>query len=369
MGETLLWLAMAALTAAAAIAVIAPLLRASPAAAPGGDTAVYRDQLEELERERARGIIPEAEAAGARAEIGRRLLLAADRNRSAAPRPAASRTGLARALVLIIPAIALGLYLSLGSPLLPAQPLAARLAAPPETDDASALVARAEAELGRNPNRLEGWVMMAPIYMRLGRYADAATAYANVVRLGGATAERETMFGVALVGQAGGVVTGEARAAFDRALVLDPKYPQARISRALAREQEGDIPGAVAELKAVLADTPPADPLAEALGREVARIEAAPARGPSRADVANAADMAPEDQQAMVRGMVEGLSQRLAAQGGVIDEWLRLVRSYTVLGDADKAREAAATARKTYAADPVALAKLDALVASLGLGG
>lgn len=367
MSEALLWVAMAGLTAAAVIAVIAPLLRASAAPAGPDDAAVYRDQLRELEREQARGTIAEPEAQAARAEIGRRLIGAVRTAKPALP-PSRDRKMLAQLLLLGIPALALGIYLSIGSPDLPGQPLAARLAAPPDQSDPAALIARAEAELARHPERVEGWQLMAPIYMRLGRFADAAMAYGKLISLAGDTAERATMYGVALVGQAGGVVTADARAAFDRALKLDPTYAQARVSVALAKEQEGDASGALGDMRAVLADMAADDPMRAGVRREIARMEAPKMSGPTAADMADAAGMTPEQQQAMARGMVEGLQARLSAQGGGIDEWLRLVRSYSVLGEPDKARTAMAGARKAYSADPDALAKIDALAASLGLG-
>lgn len=366
MGEYLLWIGMAALTALTVTAVVAPLLR-PPRAQAADDGAIYRDQLETLAGEQARGLVTSGEADSARAEIGRRLLAAVNRPGDAAVPAARDRRPLARLLVLATPAPALALYLTVGSPGLPAQPLGARLAAPPASGDAAALVARAEAELGRHPDRPDGWQVMAPIYMRLGRFADAAGAYSKLMRLAGATAERETMFGVALVGQAGGIVTADARRAFERALKLDPGYGQAHISRALSREQDGDAAGAVAELREVLAGTPAADPLAAAVRREIARMEAALPPGPSRADMADAAGMTAEQRGGMVRGMVAGLQSRLDAGGGGIDEWLRLVRSYAVLGDPDKAKGAADRARRSYAADPEALARIDALAASLGL--
>jgi cytochrome c-type biogenesis protein CcmH len=370
MNEALLFTGMAALTALAVLGIIVPLLRA-PALASSGrdDESVYRDQLAQLDRDVARGLLAPSEAAGARTEVARRLLAAAaDRGSLAGKALPESRSTLARILLVAIPVTALGAYLWTGAPELPAMPLAARMQAVPSTADPQALLARAEAELQRNPQSVEGWRLMAPIYLRLGRYEDAARAWAALIRLEGADAERQTMLGVALVGQAGGIVTPEARAAFDRALAIDPKYPQARISLALAQEQDGDRAGAVATLRALGADLPAGAPLLAGLQQEIARLEAAPAppKGPTGADIAAASSMSADQQSAMARGMVEGLAGRLAAQGGSAEEWLRLVRGYQVLGEPDRAQAAAQAARQALAGDPEALARIDALLAPGG---
>jgi cytochrome c-type biogenesis protein CcmH len=368
----LLWVAMAVMTGLAVLAVLWPLARRSAAAAApeGGDVAMYRDQLREVERDRVRGVLAAAEAEAARAEVGRRLLAASERSRVAAPaRANPVRTqAVTFAVLLGIPALALGTYLALGSPELPGQPLAARMQTNPENESGASLIARAEAELQRNPDNGAGWEVMAPVYMRLGRYADAVRAYGNAIRLSGSTADRESMHAIAQVAAADGVVTAQARGAIDRALALDPKHLQGRISRALALEQDGDRAGAAGVLKTVLADAPPGAPWAPGLKREIARLDGAPPRGPTAEQVDAAQSMSEGDRTTMIRGMVEGLAARLASEGGGIDDWLKLVRSYKVIGETEKARQAAAQARERYAKDGEALAKINSLVQSLGLG-
>ena len=365
----LLWVAMAVMTGLAVLAVLWPLARRPAAAAPVvDDTAVYRDQLREVERDRARAVLDDAEAEAARTEIGRRLLAAAERRK--AQSGAAVRAGRLRAVTLAVliglPLFGLGTYIALGSPDLPGQPLASRLDGDPEKDSGERLLARAEVALAQDPENGEGWEIMAPVYMRLGRYQDAVRAYGNAIRLLGSTADRESMHGIAQVAAAAGVVTAQARAAFDRALALDPKHLQARVSRALALEQDGDRAAAAATLKAVVAEAPPAAPWLAGMRQEIARLEA---RGPTAEDVAAADKMDAGDRAQMIRGMVEGLAARLGSEGGAIDDWLRLVRSYSVIGEKEKARAAAAKARETYASDAEARAKIEQLVQSLGLGG
>src|ERR1043165_1607831 len=116
-----LWFVLAMMTAAAIFAVLWPLARTRAATSGGSDLAVYRDQLDEIARDRAGGLIGEAEAEAARVEGSRRLIAAADRT-EAEPSAAGgmSRRRIAAAAVLVaMPLIAAGLYLTLGSPELP----------------------------------------------------------------------------------------------------------------------------------------------------------------------------------------------------------------------------------------------------------
>ena len=108
-------------------------------------------------------------------------------------------------------------YLTLGSPRLPGQPLQARRDAPLQNTLARRLVAQVEAHLEKNPEDGRGWEVVGPVYMRLGRFEDAVKARRNALRLLGASADREADLGEALIGGANGVVTAEAKAAFERA--------------------------------------------------------------------------------------------------------------------------------------------------------
>src|SRR5262252_4104337 len=123
-----LWFGVALMTAAAVWAVLWPLARRGSGG--GSDVAVYRDQLEEIERDRAAGLIAENEAAGAKVEVSRRLIAAADAPAAPAANATAAtrrRRAVAVAALVALPLGAVGIYLALGSPSLPDQPLATRL--------------------------------------------------------------------------------------------------------------------------------------------------------------------------------------------------------------------------------------------------
>ena len=91
--------------------------------------------------------------------------------------------------------------------------------------------------------------------------------------------------------------------------------------------------------------------------------------GPSAADIAAAAKMNPDAQNQMIRSMVARLADQLKQDGNDIAGWERLLRAYMVLGDHDKAKAAAADARKALAGDPDKLRRLDEVIKDLKVEG
>ena len=367
----MLWFVMALMTAAAIFAVLWPLARRLPLRT-GSDVAVYRDQLDEIERDRATGLIGEREAEAARVEVSRRLLAAAD---AVAPAPPPDRSGWRRrtaalAALILLPLGAASLYLMLGSPDLTGQPQAARREISPEQRPIVELLGRVEAHLEQNPEDGRGWEVVGPVYMRLGRYDDAVNARKNALRLLGPAAEREADLGEALTGAQNGIVTAEAKEAFDRAVRLDPSDVRARYFIGLAAEQDGRPKEAAETWRALLAEAS-ADAAWTGFVREsLARVDpdaAASQPGPNADDVAAASEMSPEQRNTMVRGMVSRLAERLKQDGTDVEGWLRLLRAYMVLGDKEQARAAAAEARRALASDPEKLRRVDELIKGLGL--
>ncbi len=373
----MIWIVFAAMTVLAALAVLVPLARAG---GRGGDTsaadiAVYGSQLAEIARAVAGGLSAEPAAGAAKAEIGRRLLRAArDPGRlggaegTGSSTEAAGRRRLkvaALSAAIGIPALVLAFYAAIGRPEMPDEPLASRAVAEGDID---ALVARVEARLASQPEDGRGWTVIAPIYLRLGRAGEAATAYRNAIRLTGTTPALEAGLGEALVAEAGGIVTEAARQAFNAALAGDPKAVKPRFYLALSLSQAGERDAAVAAWKALLADSRGDEPWAEAAREQLALLEGgAPSQtgGGIPAGGEAIAGMAPEAQRAAIEGMVSGLDQRLAADGGTPDEWSRLIRAYSVLKRPDDAKRAVERAK---AALPAEAKAFDELAASLGLG-
>ncbi len=338
------WVIAALLIAAACAAVLWPFLRRPAIAAGGHDVEVYRDQLAEIDRDLARGAISPAEAEEAKAEIGRRILRAADDEDTPISASGARATQLAAtAAVLIVPLFALGLYVALGSPSMPDQALEARLAANPADNSIEELIARAERHLIDNPEDGRGWDVLAPIYLRVGRNDDAVIAFRNAIRTNGSTAEREGGLGDAIFRASGNMVTAEAQAAFERALAADASDGRARFFLALGDAQQGNVEQASASWRAMVEDLPEQSPWSGAARQALARAEGAMPEempGPDAADIEAAAEMSDDDRNAMVEGMVAQLDQRLRDNPDDPAGWRRLIRSYAVLGRMPEARDA-----------------------------
>jgi len=200
--------------------------------------------------------------------------------------------------------------------------------------------------------------------MRLERFDDAAKARRNAIRLLGATADRVAGLGEALVAAAGGIVTADAKAEFARALALDRDNVTAALYLGLAAKQSGQPEEARRIWEGMIARAPAGAPWVSFVRQAIAAL-GEPGSGPPAAD---AAGMTAE-QREMARGMVERLAARLAADGSDVEGWLRLVRSYMVLGEQDKARAAASDARRALAGDPNKLQRLDTGVKALGVEG
>ncbi|CCV05589.1 Cytochrome c-type biogenesis protein cycH [Mesorhizobium metallidurans STM 2683] len=366
----------AILTLGASLAVLLPLAGGSksPSAAGAHDLEVYRDQLSELDRDAARGLIQPAEAEEARAEIARRILHLDNAGPAArAAGPSTTARLVATAAVLAVPLISWGFYSELGSPDLPSQPLSARLAKNPADSSVDELVARAEAHLAANPSDGKGWDVLAPVYLRMQRFSDAVAAYRNAIRLDGDSPARQAGLGEAIANAAGGTVSAEAQDAFDAALKLDPANPKASFYLAMGLAQEGRVPEATAAWQKMLGTLPQDSPwrdaveqaLAESTKRNVAAGE--PAKGPDAGDVDAASSMSPQDRQAMIETMVAGLDEKLRQNPRNAEGWMQLVRSYVVLGKADQARDALGRGIAVFGPDSEEARKFTAFAASLGL--
>jgi cytochrome c-type biogenesis protein CcmH len=366
---TMLWFALALMTATAMGAVGWPLARAARKPTSGSDLAVYRDQLDEISRDQAAGFIGDAEAKAASIEVSRRLLAAADaqaRASDASPEAAANtRRIIAIAAMALLSIGTASFYLTLGSPFLPNQPLSAR------KDSGlpiQALLAQVEDRLTQKPDDGRGWEVIAPVYLRLGRFDDAVNARRKALALNGETSERQADLGEALVMADDGTISAEAKAAFARAVSLDRENVKSRYFLGLAAEQEGRPAAAATIWREMVAGAPADAPWLQFIRTEIARVAGTP-KGPSADDVAAASNLNADQQMAMVRGMVERLAERLGRDGSDVEGWLQLVRSYMVLGERDKARNAAADARRALAAEPEKLQRIDELVKGLGLEG
>jgi len=398
------WIAAFLIALGVAASLVQPLLgRPGRGAGPDRTGAIHRAQLAEVDRDLARGLIDTEEAARARTEVARRIL-EADRDRPATARAAPARVSrLAAALAgLLLVAGSFGLYRLVGSPGHDDQPRALRIAegdslrdARPSQAEAEAAVAgiiaanritpppdiaeqvaRLRADLAANPDDLMGWQMLTDFETQTGNLPAAVAAMAEVVRIKGDSATVEDLVGLVdrMVFSAQGHVSPEAEAVLDRIAAREPdnlavlyytgliyaETDRADLAFLLWRrviEEGGD------GLHARLARDGIAD-VAWLSGRDYTPPDLP---GPGAEEVAAAADMAPEDREAMIRGMVEGLSDRLAQDGGTAEEWARLITSLAVLGETARAQEAQARAEAAFAESPPDLAAIRAAAAGAGL--
>ncbi|MDA5638670.1 MULTISPECIES: c-type cytochrome biogenesis protein CcmI [Agrobacterium] len=362
------WIVVAILTAAVAIVLMYPLMRKTeaPQTRRDGEVAVYRDQLAELDRERAAGLIGDTEADYARAEIGRRLLAAAEAEETPAKESRSRRHHLATSFItLLLPALGLCLYIWNGSPDTPDMPLEARLENP--GNDMNMLVARAERHLAQNPEDGAGWDILAPIYFKMQRLGDAELAYRNALRIQGPSAERLTGLGETLVAGNDGVVIEAARDAFAEADRLSPGNPRTRFYLALALEQSGKSEEAQSAFAALAAAAPAGAPWLPLVQEHIARTGGKAGTGPTAADVAAAKEMAPADRQAMIEGMVASLDAKLKDNPDDFEGWMRLMRAYSVLKNEAKAGEALRAGLQAFPPEGEEGRQLLALARELGV--
>jgi cytochrome c-type biogenesis protein CcmH len=359
-----IWIILLAMTAAAVMAVLWPLSRYYAVGRQANpDTQFYREQLAEIERDLARGVLLPSEAEAAKAEAGRRLLratgLQSEDAFAAVGEPALRRRRAASTLALsIVPLLALATYEIYGSPQLLSQPPGA-LMQPQQAGSSSLLdaVADIETHLAKNPQDGRGWEVIAPVYLRMGRIEDAVKAYDAAIRYQAPDAARFANYGEALVLAKDGLISAEAQAAFEQAVKLDPNAPKAQFYLARAAIQDGQTDKAKTILQNLVASAPADAPWTDAVRQELAALGA-----PESASAA-----APQIGPEAIAGMVAGLASRLEAQGGTAEEWARLMRSYAVLGQRDKATDAAKRAREALAQDTEALRTIDMMVQELKL--
>lgn len=361
-----IWIILLLMTAAAVMAVLWPLSRhrASDAQQVDPDTQFYREQIAEIERDRERGVLLDSEAEAAKAEAGRRLLRAtgmmATDAFAALGEPALRRRRAASTLALsVIPIMALALYGAYGSPQLLTHPPQQQAQVPSDKLDLMTAVSQIEAHLAQNPQDGRGWEVVAPVYFRMGRIDDAVKAYESAVRYLGPSADRLANYGEVMVLAKDGLVSAEAQKVFEQAVQMDKTAFKARYYLAVAAEQDGKTEAAKQAYADLLSTSPEGAPWINIVKQRLASLGGEEAvAGQGEASQIGAADIA---------RMVSGLAERLEAQGGSPDEWARLIRSYAVLGQRDKAVVAAQRARQALAQDDAGLQTIEAMTRELKL--
>ena len=385
------WLLCGLLTVVGILVVLRPLLTSDNQSldARAADLALYRDQLAEIDRDQDRGLFNTEEAEAAKLEVSRRILATGEKIDAGQAATGArisdqSRVRIWSASAIAVMVLSIGTYAWLGSPGMPGQPHAERLSADPANLPVSELVARVEARLKSNPNDGRGWDVIAPIYLQRGQYQRAAQAYQRSIQLNGESPRRLAQFAESILGATGGGVNDTVKAVYDRLLELKPNYLPAHFWLAIRLDQKGDRAGAIKAYEKLLARTDIPEPMKKVLTERLASARNGKSKTPAATVAQNEAGkgtpltreareemarLTPEKRQARIRQMVDGLAERLYADGGDLNEWQRLIRSYMVLGNRDKAQEAFKKAGQALAKSPQDVAALQKFAKPMGLSG
>lgn len=329
--------------------------------------AIFKDQLAEVDRDLARGLISDTEAQAARGEIKRRML-AADKDGGVRVTVGSGRWVVV-ALAALIPLGGAGLYSVVGQPGTPSVPFAERAQEQEDASELNTLITTLRERLAQEPDGGEtrGWELLATTLMNQNRYDEAVEAWEKIVERPDATSATWSQYAEALIADENGVVTPKAEQAIAQSLSADPSNPAATFYRAIALDQAGQtIDGRVLLLERIQQE--PREALwMEFYLQEINRMgagfgldpvglpdfpEAAPARGPSAEDIEAASQMSAEEQQEFIRSMVDGLADRLKDEPGDLQGWLQLARSYAMLGERENALEALQAAQPLTAALP-----------------
>ena len=381
---TLLWVLIGLISLIVCAVIFRTLVRqknVAPLARADFDVTVYKDQLLELDRDMQRGILNADEATAARTEIERRILTLADDAEATTKQVEELRPGALSpatvGLALITPSAALVAYIVLGTPELPNLPYAERdiaaetrqVAERRRAQETEALAQRLAKRLQTEPDNLQGWMLLSNYHATSGRTTEALAAIKKAHDLAPDNPYVLLQYAEALIPTQNNIVSAQASDLFNKALAADPRNPRARYYLALAKAQANDVRGAIQDWVDLISISPTDAPwlttvrsqivaASKELGVDPRSFEPSAAAlamgpssseptvpGPSRQDVEAASQMTAEERQAMIRGMVQRLADRLEEKPDDPEGWRRLANAYRVLGEDAKAAEAEARAK------------------------
>ena len=358
------------------------------------DVAVYKDQLAEIDRDLARGVLGDQEAEQVRLEVSRRLL-DADKRQGNGNVAQSDNPRLALAIVSIVILIGGGaIYAGIGAPGMSDLPIKSRLTAletvresrmsqadaeeraraelpqPAEvSEDYLALMERLRAAIEERPDDIQGLTLLAQNEARIGRYSESRAAQERLIEAKGGDASLTDQLRLldVMVFAAAGYVSPEAEALLRRILDDAPGSGPAQYYLGLVEAQNGRADRAFPIWRRLLEASPPDAPWVPVIRQEIAAVAAAAGvqyrppevRGPTTADIAAAEELTAEERQDMIRGMVAGLNDRLATEGGPAQDWARLITALGVLGETARAKEIADEARLVFAGDESALGLIE----------
>lgn len=382
------FIAIAALITLLVVAwVVRPLLRPAP---QGGVSSlrlnadIYRDQLQTLEHDLARGVISAPDYEATRDELQLRLL---DDTEAPTEAPQVTNTSFwtarrtAAVIFVLLPLGAGGMYWWLGAPSA-IDPVATQQAT---NDKIVQMIDGLAARLKANPDNPKGWAMLARSYKVMGRLEEAAQAYAKAGDVVNADPDLLVDYAELLAMRANDNIEGRPLELVTKALALNPQHPMGLMISGVAAYRRDDFAGAAAQWEKLLLVLEPGSPDAQQVEADIAEARtkaglpgskktttkpatntvAVPAangtdggKGPA-VDAATAGPMTQEK----INQMVERLAERLKANPDDLAGWARLARAYKVQNRLAEAEQAYIKAGKLVDGDPDLLTQYADLLA------
>lgn len=328
----------------------------------------YKQQLAELKADLEAAKLGDEEFESAKLELDRELLQqskAVSVRADAVARPTLL-IGVTVPIILIIAGVT---YFSIGNPELDNAPLADRIERGENIDLADAIT-KIEKRLFDVPDDLQGWKVVAPIYMRQQAFDKAALAFRNIIRLEGESANNLTDLAEAVVLEQEGNAQGEPIELLQRALVIEPNHLRAQFYLAGEATRTGDNQTAIRLWSNILSDVVGDEPWLPTareglrVAQENFQAQVGAEGGPTQEQVDQAMQMSEADRSAMIEDMVSGLAERLMSAGGSPEEWQRLLRARLVQGNTEGAEKALSGARDDLKDDTEQLAQFEKLAAN-----
>ncbi len=336
------------------------------------NASIYRDQLEALERDLARGSISAADCEATRDELQLRLL--DDTEEPAAVTGAGAASVLsarltAAAIALLLALGSAGMYWWLGTPAA-IDPVAAQKAS---QDQVAQMVQKLADRLKTNPSDTQGWAMLARSYKVMRRFDEAEQAFIKAGDVVNTSPDLLVDYADLLAVRANDNIEGKPLELVNKALALDPQHPMGLMMSGVAAYRRNDFPVAVAQWEKLLLLLEPGSADAQQVEANIAdaRANAGMPAAPKSSAGAEAGKLPPVDAAAAgamtpekINQMVEGLAAKLKANPGDLQGWVRLARAYKVQGKLAEAEDAYAKAGKFVDADADLLMQYADVVAS-----
>ncbi len=331
------------------------------------NASIYRDQLDTLERDVARGLISVADSEASKDELQLRLL---DDTQEPALVQQASHSGFwsarrtAAVIALLFPLGAGSMYWWLGSPAA-IDPVATQKM---NDDKVAQMVDKLAERLKASPDDPRGWAMLARSYKVMGRFAEAEQAFLKAGELVNNEPDLLVDYADLLAVRAGNNIEGKPLELVNKALALNPQHPMGLMMSGVAAYRRSDFTVAVAQWEKLLTLLEPGSPDAQQVEADIADARAksgmsgatkSPAVPAAKMSGADAGKLPPVDAGAAgamtpekINQMIDGLAARLKANPADLPGWVRLARAYKVQGRLPEAEQAYAKAGKLVDSDP-----------------